>query len=245
MTIFDESTLQTLAELPSAFFATMELLRLLYAICFLFSVYSVEAASSVSPRIAYGSNAKPGQIPFAVNFRIDREMCGGSIFAPRVIISAAHCVVDRSGKVQPVGEYNSTVNVGSTNKDNATEMVMANAFIPSAYTHQAPYFGDISLIELKEPVPRSISKITLASKDTYIKNGTQLTVSGWGLMENQMFAKDLKFTSMATETQAFCKNAFKQTWNGSVLPPDHFCVGKFLFFHCRHVPRRKSFNGTH
>ena len=203
---------------------------LLFDVFGLFPHTALAAGRGVFPRIAYGSNAKPNQFPYAVNFRIDREMCGGSIFAPRVILSAAHCVVDRKGNVLPVGKYNSTVNVGSIKMFGGTQMAMANVFIPTQYTGQSPYFADISLIELQKPVSKSIPKIALASKDTFTKNGTALTVYGWGMMENQMFAKDLQYTTMTTQTQTFCERAFKQTWNGTELPPDHFCVGEIRCF---------------
>ena len=69
-------------------------------------------------RMAYGQRASPGQFPFATYVTDNTRACSGSLIAPRVVLTAAHCVTDENtggfldlpNYVFTVGSLDDTVN---------------------------------------------------------------------------------------------------------------------------------------
>lgn len=54
-------------------------------------------ASPITGRIAGGKEAKEGQFPYQVSVRRSNyHLCGGSIIDDRTILTAAHCVADKT-----------------------------------------------------------------------------------------------------------------------------------------------------
>jgi hypothetical protein len=58
---------------------------------------SVNGPSATGARVAYGHTANSSQFPFAVWLTDFHTTCGGSLIAPRVVLTAARCVTLADG----------------------------------------------------------------------------------------------------------------------------------------------------
>lgn len=69
--------------------------------------------TSLGERIAHGRSAKSGQFPFMASiYYTDFHTCGGTLINSRVLLTAAHCVVNPdTGALYNLGVYSAKIGV--------------------------------------------------------------------------------------------------------------------------------------
>ena len=138
------------------------------------------ARSTMSARIIGGSNAARGVHPFQVAL-LDKEesnsftaqFCGGTLVAPRHVVTAAHCTDIWSN---PAGQVDVLVGTQRLNAS-GRRVAVSRVFIhPGWDTSWMDY--DVAVWELTAPVT-GIAFATLAGTQPGTA-GTQLRTTGWG-----------------------------------------------------------------
>ncbi|XP_054738881.1 trypsin delta [Anastrepha obliqua] len=129
-------------------------------------------------RIVGGYQVDIEKFPYQVSIRLDSSVlihiCGGSIYAPRIIITAAHCLK---------GRYASTIRIvaGSSTIANSTEegVAVQKLIYHSGYVKKT-HDNDVGLVILKTALVYSstIQAIPLAQSSALV--GTPAIASGWG-----------------------------------------------------------------
>ncbi len=147
-------------------------------------------------RIVGGEKVVEYSWPMMVSLRFPSEnnhWCGGTILSKSYILTAAHCL---SGFVENLLEALS-ISVGMTN---LTDIKQIRRSVDHIYIHPN-YIGaedggrhDIALVHIDPPLTMGnnlfVTKTCIhplsstISNDQYIKNGTRLTVIGWGAMDS-------------------------------------------------------------
>jgi secreted trypsin-like serine protease len=177
-------------------------------------------------RIAYGQQATSTQFPYVIYFDSDGGTCSGSVIAPRVILTAAHCVWD-SETNGFVDKTNSRIyfNRGFVDYDYGTDAGEIKGFyVPSQYeAGGSSNLGDVGLVELVDPIPDSIKPVGLAGATTKMPAGTTLTVAGWGEMDNGKMADHLMFTTGKVMDTTKCEALHSDLFDYE-LDADHFCI---------------------
>ncbi|KAH8411825.1 hypothetical protein KR215_011683 [Drosophila sulfurigaster] len=131
-------------------------------------------SSQLDGRIVGGLDAVEGQFPHQVSLRqLTSHICGGSIIAPQIILTAAHCVTseasDGSLKV---------IRAGTVDRSSGGVVVnVAKVIVHESYGN---FLNDVALLVLDQPLTYSavIKAIPLASVDTAV--GSEVVISGWG-----------------------------------------------------------------
>lgn len=144
----------------------------------LLSLVALLNGAAISTHIVGGTEADIGNYPYQVSVRLETYMllhiCGGSIYAPRVVVTAAHCIKGRfASYIRIVAGQNSIA-------DLEEQGVMVSKLIYHSGYVKKTHVNDVGLIITKEPLVYSemVQPIALAV-DTPTA-GTHAIVSGWG-----------------------------------------------------------------
>jgi secreted trypsin-like serine protease len=162
---------------------------ILAALCLL-AVAAIPASGSAAPAastsVIGGSQAFPGEFPYVAYVEETRRRisCSGSVVAPRVILTAAHCVTDERGAKFPAAGFG--VITGTTDLRSPESQVsrVTRVLADPQFSFNAPKygFGDAALLQLEtpttaEPVPLATGGESRSS----IRTGTKAYVAGYGL----------------------------------------------------------------
>jgi secreted trypsin-like serine protease len=134
--------------------------------------------------------------------------CTGTVVAPRVVLTAAHCVenLDRGG-LTPAGQYALATGVTSP------EEAKAENIFRVAEAHVFPGFdpgtlhGDAGILILDRPTTAPVLALAGADDAALYAGGATVLLAGWGLTRanEKEGPSGLRTTSMLVETPSFCK----------------------------------------
>ena len=135
----------------------------------------VAAEGAGSPRIVGGAEARAGSWPWQVSLtKNGRHFCGGSVIAPRWVLTAAHCVEGkRSGDVQ--------VLVGTQDLEKGGRRLAVAAIRVHEDWDAAAMENDIALLQLARPAGVAAVAVANARRTAAATApGSLATVTGWG-----------------------------------------------------------------
>ena len=193
---------------------------------------SAAAAERPRERIKNGQPATAGQFPWTVallqpdarpgDTAYSDQICGGTLVAADVVVTAAHCVVS----AQPA-DLQVLAGVGAlstTTRDDAHRHAVASiAMHPLEDVEDEETRYDAAVLRLATPVPgaKPVEGLTVRSAGA-VAGGDPLTVSGWGRIENDSYPSQLRYADIPSVSDTACPGA----WGADFSADDMLCALK-------------------
>jgi secreted trypsin-like serine protease len=164
--------------------------------------------------------------------------CTGTVIAPRVILTAAHCVEDLDvGGFTPARAYAVATGRANAHQTGTGEVLRVSETHVFPGFDPGPAHGDAALLVLASPTTAPAIPLASAADNTLYAGGTQVQLAGWGLTRpNAKSAPDsLRTTSTVVLDGASCKRrtrSFDPPYSSAAQmcttdPPDHANGGCF------------------
>ncbi|MBN3278445.1 HABP2 protein, partial [Polyodon spathula] len=194
-----------------------------------FAKCGIPESRTAQHRIYGGLKATPGAHPWQASIQskhpnnVARHYCGGILIKPCWVLTAAHCVVGTSFRVQVVLGGQDL----QKNEPEDQTFDVEKSIVHGNYTDigEAVY-NDIALLKLK-PVGGQCAKETRYVKTACLPvspfaDGTECSISGWGKTETNVISNQLLDAQVLLIPQEQCKD---RNVYGSLLDNSMFCAG--------------------
>ncbi len=191
-------------------------LRTLAALFALSAMAPAQASGDIHPRIIGGDDASAGEYPFMAALvysaqpnDFQAQFCGGTVIAPRWVLTAAHCMPG----LQPADLQ---VIAGETKLENASDTGLRTAvaaiLVHPGYNDNS-LLNDIALLYLAAPVATSATfAIDSTSLLLGLTEGDDLTAIGWGVVEEtpdgDVFTQILQEVQLDYVPQSVCNSTY-------------------------------------
>lgn len=159
--------------------------------------------------IVGGATAEPGQFPwmaFIADFQGEGvAVCSGTVLAPRVVLTAGHCVLNegRSSLNDPAGYLVVTGVVDWTDPGRQVSGVTQLIPYPKFVSGKArDGFGDAALLVLATPTTAPSIPIATRSNSGLLRTGTHAVIAGWGqtYFEQEDLTESLQWAKTIVES---------------------------------------------
>ena len=173
------------------------------------------AGQRAGASIVGGSTASIEELPWMAYVRYrgpaQGSACTGTVVAPRLVLTAGHCVVSEAGRLLSPGNFTVVTGVADlrraepANESQVTQVLVAPGFSATNLRH------DASLLVLAAPVAQPPIVLAGAADSSLYAAGTQITIAGWGLTsgEARRGPDVLRRATTALQRAAYCARRVK------------------------------------
>ena len=151
-------------------------------------------STPVGPEIVHGQPMQPGEFDYLVAIAsrnvwlndslYQAQFCGGTLVAPTLVVTAAHCFVD-DGSVTPPADLVVASLPNDRLDDPQAQVVRVAQVLPHPSYNERTYNNDIAVLVLSTPLTgvETITPPTAAEAATLTAPGEPMRTAGWGTLE--------------------------------------------------------------
>ncbi|MFJ7150455.1 S1 family peptidase [Streptomyces sp. NPDC100445] len=182
------------------------------------ALLAAPTASAVPQPVVGGTTTTTTAYPFMMQITdaSQNQFCGGTLVAPRKVVTAAHCMVgETTGSVRVVG--------GRTylNGTNGTVGKVSKIWINPDYT-DATNGDDVAVLTLSASMPYTPASYVSSSQTGVYAAGTTARILGWGTTsENGGSSNQLRTATVPVVADSSCRSSY----GSDFVQSDMVCAG--------------------
>lgn len=175
---------------------------------------------------------KPGSIaahPWLANIEyrgpVEELGCGGSVIAPRVVLTAAHCVLTGTGKVGLAENFSVRTGISDLREATPERTSKVSQVLVFPDYNPARVLNDMALLVLSAPVSVPVVPFATAADAALLTPGTPLAVAGWGLtsVEPERLPSLMREAQPVVQSTPSCERKLRRVLT-AYSPASQFCV---------------------
>jgi secreted trypsin-like serine protease len=112
---------------------------------------------------------------------VDKFSCGGSVVAPRLVLTAAHCVLTGTGRVATASNFRVLTGRGDLREATPDRVSTVSQVLVFPEFDPARILNDAALLVLSSPVDVPTLALANSSDLGLLAPGTPIAIAGWGL----------------------------------------------------------------
>ncbi len=170
-----------------------------------------------SASIVNGRSASIDQFPWLAHIEYggaaEAYECSGTVVAPRLVLTAGHCVLSEAGHLLPAANFrvisgaSDLMKIGPENVSNVVQTLVAPGF------DQESLRPDAALLVLQAPVSAPPIPLAGPTDTSLYAVRTPITIAGWGLTNGRSTATPTVLHQAETVIQSagYCRQEFKHS----------------------------------
>ena len=170
------------------------------------------ASAPVKPYVIGGTASAIGDLPFAAAVFVDLSAttfaaCSGSVIAPNLVLTAAHCVLNDAG--QPLTPEYFQVRTGSPSYFSGGAVSFVSAVHVYPYLSLSALAGDAALLTLVTPTAAPPVRLATTADAGLYAAGQPAVIAGWGRTDPVLpgISPTLQQGTVGVLSNAACKQA--------------------------------------
>jgi V8-like Glu-specific endopeptidase len=155
-----------------------------------------------------------------------RHFCGGTLVHARLVVTAAHCVVDKTtNRVKAPSQVEVVLGKRKLSAPGGEHIAVQHVQVHSSYNNPRRFSHDVALLYLASPSAQTPA--ALGSPSTQLYQGNVVTAMGWGLVQGNSpygthHADDVKAVDLGVWGDTACANS---SVGSSYDPATMICAG--------------------
>lgn len=146
-----------------------------------------DTASRAGASIVGGTVTSIESYPWIAHIRyrgpVEDFECGGTVVAPRLILTAAHCVLTGTGRIAVAASFSVLTGVGNLEEATPDRLSRVSRVLVFPEYEPARFLNDAALLVLAEPVAVPTLPLATASDEALLADGVPVAAAGWGLVD--------------------------------------------------------------
>lgn len=143
---------------------------------------------------------------------VERSSCGGTVVSPRLILTAAHCVLTGTGKIAVASNFSVVTGVGDLRETTPDRISRVSQVLVFPEYEPSRVLNDAALLVLTAPVAAPALPLATSSDAALSAQGVPVEVAGWGLVDVDppRASPVLRAAQSVVQSPAFCQRRLRR-----------------------------------